>query len=93
MQNSWIFNPGADTHVCNNKKNFTFFYLAVEDNYLIASGNYKQILAYRTVTITVNTPTGTRKITLSYIVLVSIFFTNLIALLRATANNIHFNLE
>jgi hypothetical protein len=78
-------------HVCNNKEDFTFSYLVVEDNYLIAGGNFKKIQAYRTVTITVNTPTGKSKIKLSYVVLAPTFFINIVALLRATDNDIHFN--
>ena len=67
-------------------------YLAAEDNYLIAGGNFKKIQAYKTVTITVNIPTRKLKIKLSHIALVPTIFTNIIALLRATNNNIHFNL-
>ena len=44
------------------------------------------------VTITVNIPTGSSKIKLSYVVLVPTIFTNIVALLRATDNNIHFDL-
>ena len=33
LQNTWILDPGADTHVCNNE----------EDDYLIAGGNFKKI--------------------------------------------------
>jgi len=40
----------------------------------------------------VNTPTRKLKIKLSYIALVPTIFINIIALLRATNNNIHFNL-
>jgi hypothetical protein len=78
-------------HVYNNKKDFTFSYPAVEDDYLIAGGNFKKIQAYRTVTITVNTPIGKLKMKLSHIALVSTFFINIIALLRATENDIYFN--
>jgi len=42
--------------------------------------------------ITVNTPTGKSKIRLSHIALVPTMFINIVALLRATKNNIHFNL-
>jgi hypothetical protein len=65
----------------------------VEDDYLIANGNFKKIQAYKTVTITVNTPTGKLKMKLFYIVLALTFFINIVVLLRATVNNIHFNLE
>jgi len=92
LQNTWILNPSVDTHICNNKEDFTFSYLAAEDDYLITSGNFKKIQAYGTVTITVNTPTGKLKIKLSYIALVPTIFTNIVALLRATKNDIHFNL-
>jgi len=44
------------------------------------------------VTITINTPTRQLKIKLSYIALVPTMFTNIIALLRATNNDIHFDL-
>ena len=67
-------------------------YLAAEDNYLITSGNFEKIQAYGTVTITVNTPTRKLKMKLSYIALVLRFFINIIVLLRATNNNIHFDL-
>jgi len=30
-------------HVCNNKEDFIFSYLAAEDDYLIAGGNFKKI--------------------------------------------------
>src|ERR1700679_3594338 len=78
-------------HVYNNKEDFTFLYLAAEDDYLITSGNLKKIQAYKTVTITVDTPTGKSKMKLSYIALVPTFFTNIIALLRATENDIYFD--
>jgi hypothetical protein len=52
----------------------------------------KKIQAYKTVTITVDTPTRKSKMKLSYIVLAPTFFINIIALLRATDNDIHFNL-
>jgi len=29
--------------VCNNEEDFTFLYLAAEDDYLIASGNFEKI--------------------------------------------------
>ena len=67
-------------------------YLVVEDDYLIAGGNFKKIQAYGTVTITVNTPTRKSKMKLSYIVLVPTIFTNIVALLRATNNDIYFDL-
>jgi hypothetical protein len=64
----------------------------MEDNYLIVSRNFEKIQAYRTVTITVDTPTGKSKMKLSYIVLVPTFFINIVVLLRATINDIYFNL-
>jgi hypothetical protein len=67
-------------------------YLVVEDDYLITSGNLKKIQAYGIVTITINTPTRKLKMKLSYIALVPTIFINIVALLRATDNNIHFNL-
>jgi hypothetical protein len=79
-------------HVCNNKKDFTFLYLAVEDNYLITSGNLKKIQAYKTVTITVNIPIRKSKMKLFYIVLAPTFFINIVVLSRTTNNNIYFNL-
>jgi len=67
-------------------------YLAAEDNYLIAGGNFKKIQAYGIVTITVNIPTRKSKIKLSYVALVPTIFINIIALLRATDNDIYFDL-
>ena len=67
-------------------------YLAAEDDYLIAGGNFKKIQAYGIVTITVNTPTGKSKMKLSHIALAPTFFINIVALLRATNNDIHFDL-
>jgi hypothetical protein len=64
----------------------------MEDNYLIVSRNFEKIQAYRTVTITVDTPTGKSKMKLSYVVLVPTFFINIVVLLRATINDIYFNL-
>jgi hypothetical protein len=78
-------------HVCNNKEDFTFSYPAVEDDYLIASRNFEKIQAYRTVIITVDTLTGKSKMKLFYIVLAPTFFINIVALLRATNNDIHFD--
>ena len=43
--------------------------------------------------ITINTPNRKLKIKLSHIVLVLTMFINIIVLLKATANDIHFNLE
>jgi len=51
-----------------------------------------KIQAYGIVTITINTPTGKSKMKLSYIALAPTFFINIVALLRATNNDIHFNL-
>jgi hypothetical protein len=42
--------------------------------------------------MTVDTPTRKLKIKLSHVALVPTIFTNIIALLRATNNNIHFDL-
>ena len=42
--------------------------------------------------ITVDTPAGKLKMKLSYVVLVPTMFTNIVVLLRATANDIHFDL-
>jgi len=92
LQNTWILDPSANTHVCNNKEDFTFLYLVAEDDYLIAGGNFIKIQAYGTVTITINTPTGKSKMKLSYIALAPTFFTNIVALSRATNNDIHFDL-
>jgi hypothetical protein len=91
LQNTWILDPGADTHVCNNEEDFTFSYPAVEDDYLIASGNFEKIQAYRTVTITVDTPTRKSKMKLSHVALAPTFFINIVVLLRATDNDIYFN--
>ena len=91
LQNTWILDPGADTHVYNNEEDFTFLYPVAEDNYLITSGNFEKIQAYKIVIITVNTPTGKTKMKLSYIVLAPTFFINIIVLLRATDNDIYFN--
>jgi hypothetical protein len=44
------------------------------------------------VTITINTPPRKSKIKLSYIALTLPFFINIIALLRATNNDIYFDL-
>ena len=41
--------------------------------------------------ITVDTPNGKSKMKLSHVALVPTFFTNIIALSRATNNDIHFN--
>jgi len=76
-----LYNPSIDTYVCNNKEDFNFLYLVAEDDYLITSGNFVKIQAYGIVTITVNTPSEKLKMKLSYI-----------ALLRATDNDIHFDL-
>jgi hypothetical protein len=92
LQNTWILDPSADTHVYNNEEDFTFLYPAAEDDYLIAGGNFEKIQAYGTVTITVDTPTGSSKMKLSYIALVPTIFINIVALLRATDNDIHFDL-
>jgi hypothetical protein len=43
LQNTWILDPGADIHVCNNKENFTFLYPAAKNDYLITGGNFKKI--------------------------------------------------
>jgi len=51
-----------------------------------------KIQAYGIVTITVNTPTGKSKMKLFYVALAPTFFTNIVALLRATNNDIHFDL-
>ena len=67
-------------------------YLAIEDDYLIASGNFKKIQAYGIVTITINTPNGKLKMKLSHVALAPTFFKNIVALLRATNNDIYFNL-
>jgi hypothetical protein len=91
LQNTWILDPGADTHVCNNEEDFTFSYPAAEDDYLIAGGNFEKIQAYGTVTITVDTPNGKAKMKLSHVALAPTFFTNIMALSRATDNNIHFD--
>jgi len=91
LQNTWILDPGADTHVCNNKEDFTFSYPAAKDDYLIAGGNFEKIQAYGTVTITVNTPTRKSKLKLSHVALAPTFFTNIVALSRATENDIHFD--
>jgi len=42
--------------------------------------------------ITVNTPTGSLKMKLFYVALVPTMFINIVALLRATNNNIYFDL-
>ena len=63
----------------------------MEDNYLIISGNFNKIQAYGTVIITINTPTRKLKMKLFYVVLVPTIFINIVALSRATANDIHFN--
>jgi hypothetical protein len=88
LQNTWILDPGADTHVCNNEEDFTFSYPAAEDDYLIAGENFVKIQAYGTVTITVDTPTRKSKMKLSYIALAPTFFINIVALSRATDNDI-----
>ena len=43
--------------------------------------------------ITINTPNGKLKMKLFYVVLVPTIFINIIVLLRATANDIHFDLK
>jgi hypothetical protein len=85
------FYTNSRTHVCNNQEDFIFSYLATEDDYLIAGGNFKKIQAYGIVTITVDTPNRKLKMKLSHIALVPTIFINIIALLRATTNDIHFD--
>ena len=43
--------------------------------------------------ITINTPNGKSKMKLSDVALVPTMFINIVVLLRATVNDIHFNLE
>jgi len=38
-----MLNPNVNTHVYNNKEDFTFLYLVAENNYLIAGGNFVKI--------------------------------------------------
>ena len=60
---------------------------------MIAGGNFKKIQAYGIVIITIDIPNGKSKMKLSDVVLVPTMFINIVALLRATVNDIHFDLR
>jgi len=91
LQHSFILDPAADIHVCNNADDFTFTRPASEDDYLIAGGSYHQIKAFGKVTINLETPEGPATTTLHDVAYISSFFTNIVSLSRLASNGIHFD--
>jgi hypothetical protein len=91
LQHSWIMDPGADVHVCNDPTEFQWKKPASPDDYLFAGTVRVSIQAWGEVTIPVSTPKGPSKTTLKNVALIPSFFTNLVSLSRLTSSNIHFD--
>ena len=59
LENSWILDPGADIHVCNNDADFRTIRLTIPDeDVLIADHSQLQIEVWGDVMIKVDTPIG-----------------------------------
>ena len=92
ISNSWILDSGSNIHVCNDPHRFKTTHSTTSDDYLISGSTIYPITAYRTVDITVASPTGrTENISLNQVALIPGFFTNLVSFSKAKAANIYWD--
>ena len=80
LQNTFILDSGASSHVCNNPSRFKFERTASHDDVLRAGKTVYSIEAFGTVEITVQTPDGPMAIQLLNVALVPGFLTNTVSL-------------
>ena len=79
LQNCWILDSAASTHVCNSRERFVFERQADEDDLLYSGLQAHPIEAYGHVVITIQTPTGPQPIKVENVALVPGYLTNLVS--------------
>ena len=78
-QNSFIYDGGATMHICHDRKRFRDYKPAPEGHAVAAGKSLCPIMGYGTVTITVQTPSGPRKIDLLDTALIPDFLINVVS--------------
>ena len=90
LKNSFILDSGATAHVCNDKDRFITFRKAQEEQ-LIAGNTTIPIIGFGNIQITIQTPSGSRVITLLDTAFVPSFHTNVVALRRFNQKNVYWD--
>lgn len=81
LNSTWILDGGSNCHVCNSTmlSRFTRQRQAQHGEFLIAGNTYLPIEYYGTITITIETPSGSGIITLLNVAYVADFMTNIVS--------------
>ena len=90
---SFILDSGASVHVCNDRSRFHNIRAAEPEEYLIAGSSIIQIEAFGSIDITLEGPSGPRKIELKDTALIVSFHTSVVSLNKFIAKNVHWNTE
>jgi hypothetical protein len=92
LSNRWVTDPGSDTHVANSKAfGWETTSTGRPNDNIIAGGEIRQIEAWGTVTLTVDTPRGHESIRLRQVAYVPEFHANVMGLSRCRKRGIHFD--
>lgn len=81
LKDSWILDNGLDTHVCNSSMQSWFIQTRLSEPHdnLTAGTQTIPIESFRTVNITIQTPTGFQQMTLLNVAYILDFMTNLVS--------------
>ena len=93
LRDSYILDSGATIHVCNDRTRFHNLTPASDDDFLYTGNSVIPIKGLGTISITVQTPSGPRKIDLLNTAFIPSFHTNVVSLDRFIAKNVHWDTE
>lgn len=93
LRNSWILDGGSDVHICNNAEKWGFKEVKKADkrNFVRAGSSSVPIEAFGTVRVKVDTPAGTKHITLENVILCRQFLTNIVSMQLINKLGLHWN--
>lgn len=93
LQNSFILDSAATGHVCNSRSRMTDLRPATDQDKVFAGNILIPIEAFGSVVVTVSTPTGTGRLTLMNVALISSFHTSIVALCKFVDKGITWNID
>ena len=81
LRSSWILDRGSAINICN--KTIAYRFVKERDctdrSYIVAGPGRMPIVAYSRISLTINTPTGTKQLNISEVTYIPDFITNLIS--------------
>ena len=91
LQDSFILDSGATTHVCNNREQFQDFKPATDEDIFYAGDTIISIEGFGTIEITIQGSTGPKKISLTKAAYIPAFHTNVASLKQFIQKDVHWN--